>query len=272
MAPQSPAIRDYLEHRIDPGIAHRLATQSNWPASHSHQGPRYCGPVDGPGTSLLVSSSDCTRRSGTPSQDLPGLTTGGSAATRSVSTSIGQRQLNRQRILEQDAGGALVVPPNNEPRVLECPFHQLPCSMTPMTLSKIEDWISHSLEHFEKIPPPNLNKCCFCSDEFKCPTQKKECSWRERMRHVAMEHHQHGDRLATARPDFELFTFLWNNKLISDPLYKELKVHNEERSRRLRADASPPARPHDQLSMVYSEAGGRRQRPRRDRVLGSGRI
>lgn len=247
---QSPAIQDYLDDENEPGILPRLAAQSRWPASHIHQGPGCCGPRDDLGTSLFVSSSDCTRRSGA-SQDLPALTRGVSVATRSVSTSVGTRQLNRPRILELGPGGALVLPPLIEPRVLECPFHQLFCLLT---FSNTEDWISHSLEHFKNVPPPRENKCCFCPEEFRCSTGVR--SWRQRMWHIAF-HHQLGHRLATARPDFELFRYLWNHRLIDDAEYRDLKGNNEDRSRRVLAYPSLPATPLNQQSRAFTETAGR---------------
>lgn len=257
---QIPAIRDYLEDQNDPIIAQRLAQQSNWPASHLHQGPGCCGSREDLGTSLLVSSSDCTRRSGTPSQDLPALTHCVSMTTRSVSTSIGTRQLNRQRILEQDPAGILVLPHITEPRALECPFHPLFCLLT---FSDLEDWISHSLTHFKNVSPPNSNKCCFCPADFHCGTGA--CSWRQRMLHVAF-HHQLGHRLATARPDFELFTYLWNHRLIDDANYRDLKGNYEDRSRRVLAYPFPPVTPLNHQSMAYTEA--HRSRHHRERGAG----
>lgn len=257
------AIQDFLDDDNGPRIARRLAEQSDWPASHIHQGPDCFGSREGLGTSLLVSSGDCTRLSGTPSQELPGLTPGVSEATRSVNTSIGTRQLNRQRILLQDAGGALVVPPITEPQALECPFHQLFCLLT---FSNMEDWISHSLTHFQRVPPPESNKCCFCSAVFQSPTGER--SWRKCMEHIAI-HHQLGCRLATARPDFELFYYLFRHRLISDADYRDLKGNYEDRARRVQAHPSLPATPLNQQSIAFSET--ERRRPRRERRPGGRR-
>lgn len=262
-AQQRPAIQDYLEDRNESRIARHLAERSGWPPTHIHQGPDCFGSGEDLGTSLLVSSGDCTRQSGTPSQELPALTQGVSEATRSVNTSIGARQLGRQRTLEQEAGGALVLPPITEPRALECPFNQLFCLLT---FSNKEDWISHSLTHFKRVPPPESNKCCFCSAVFQYPTGER--SWRERMGHVEL-HHQLGHRLATARPDFELFSYLWRHRLISDADYRDLKGNYDDRSRRVLAYPSLPATPLNQQSMAFSET--ERRRPRREKRPGGRR-
>ncbi|MCJ1469709.1 hypothetical protein MMC07_008350 [Pseudocyphellaria aurata] len=242
----SHQLQNFLDDRDEHSIARHLAAQSSWPASHPHSGPGCYGFKDDVGTSLLVSGSDCTCQSGTPSQDLPGLTRETSVADRSVSTSIGTRQLNRQRILETDAGGNLVLPNVLEPRVLECPFYQLNCGMT---FSNTEDWISHSLGHFKNVPPPAKNRCCFCPQEFNCYCSTKECSWRQRMKHIAF-HHQLGFRVATARPDFELITYLWNHKLISVADYRDLKGNNRDSSQIPVTETEKSHRRKDRVSKI----------------------
>ncbi|MCJ1429260.1 hypothetical protein MMC29_007173 [Sticta canariensis] len=262
-AQQRSPIQDFLDDDNEPRMGRRIAEQSYLPSSHIHQGPGCFGPREDLGTSLLVSSGDCTRLSGTPSQELPALTPGESEATRSVNTSIGTRQLVRQRILEQDAGGALVVPSITETQALECPFHQLLCLLT---FSNKEDWISHSLTHFQRVPPPQSNKCCFCSAVFQYSTGER--SWRKCMEHIAI-HHQLGCRLATARPDFELFYYLWRHRLISDADYRDLKGNYDDRSRRVQAYPSLPDTPLNQQSMAFCET--ERRRPRRERRPGGKR-
>lgn len=49
------------------------------------------------------------------------------------------------------------------------------------------------------------------------------------MQHVQL-HHQLGYRLAIARPDFELFEYLYNEHLIDDATYKDLKGHSKDRN------------------------------------------
>ena len=82
------------------------------------------------------------------------------------------------------------------------------------------------------------------------------------MEHIA-SHHQLGCRLATARPDFELFYYLWRHRLISDADYRDLKGNYDDRSRRVQAYPSLPATPLNQQSMAVCETERRRRRERR---------
>lgn len=86
------------------------------------------------------------------------------------------------------------------------------------------------------------------------------------MEHIAIHHQQLGCRLATARPDFELFSYLWRKRLISDADYRDLKGNYEDRSRRVLVYPSLPATPLNQQSMAFSETerrGPRKERRRR---------
>lgn len=109
----------------------------------------------------------------------------------------------------------LVIPPRN--RILECPFTFLFCFMK---FSSLEERIEHSLSHFKRIGPSTSNICCFCEQTFNHPGGEQ--SWRQRMQHVAL-HHQLGSKLEYSRPDFQLFDYLWRNKLISTVEYTNLK-------------------------------------------------
>ncbi len=91
------------------------------------------------------------------------------------------------------------------------------------------------------------------------------------MKHVAY-HHRLNDKLAHARPDFELYTYLWNNRLIINAEYRNLKGNNENRSQAARAYS-----PHSEFSEkppkvyidTYSNSGRRRDRGRQDREASS---
>ena len=95
--------------------------------------------------------------------------------------------------------------------ILECPFNLLFCYKQ---FSNVNDWIQHSLTHFGSCEPPPFNTCCFCEAVFDC--------WMDRMMHVSL-HHQLGHRLSHARPDFQLFAYMWCNRLISTAEYRDLR-------------------------------------------------
>ena len=179
---------------------------------------------------------------GTRNDSLPALTLATSVRTSSIPSSIGVRAVEQQqRILEPDQDGILILPQLLEHRVLECPFNL--AFFCPMTFSDERDWIEHSLVHLRMngrpIDPPTSNRCCFCDKEFY--SAMRGFSWVERMRHVRL-HHALGHRLAHAQPDFGLFKYLFDNHLISDGDYRELKGNHQNRRQRV-AYPSPPASP-----------------------------
>ena len=108
-------------------------------------------------------------------------------------------------------------------RNLECPFNFLSCNEL---FSDIGEWFDHSIEHFGTAGAPHSSQCCFCDKQFSNPPSVS--SWKQRMMHVA-EHHINGCKLAHARPDFKLYIYLWNRRLISDADYQELKENGGKR-------------------------------------------
>ena len=204
-----------------------LAAQSTLPLSELHQSSDYRGIArSDQNTSLMLTSCDHTLKSGTPSQELPGITRGTSEVSpESITASFGERQLENQRLLDIGSGGALIIPPLPAQRILECPFNLLFCYKD---FSNVNDWVQHSLTHFGSCAPSPFNTCCFCEAVFDCSTGLQ--SWMDRMMHVSL-HHRLGHRLAHARPDFELFAYMWRNKLISTAEYRDLKGNIEDRLR-----------------------------------------
>lgn len=203
------------------------------------------------------SSSEQTSR-----HDCPTLTRASSVATtQSESSSLGTRQLgilNSRLLLAEEEGGVLIdnrVPAQGN---LECPFNLLHCFKT---FSNMEDWIGHSLTHFSNIGPPYSSRCCFCDAWF---SSSEISGWARRMDHVAY-HHRVGEKLTHAQPDFELYTYLWNNRLITDAEYRDLRGNNEDRARAARAypEEQPKA-----YTDTYSPR--RHDRERRGRGASSG--
>jgi len=207
----------------------------------------------------------------TSCHDLPTLTRASSVATtKSESSSLGVRQmgiLNSRLLLAEEEGGVLV--DNRAPAQgnLECPFNLLFCLKT---FSNMEDWVGHSLTHFSNVGPPDSNHCCFCDARFSSSSEIS--GWARRMEHVAC-HHRLGDKLAHARPDFELYTYLWNNRLITNAEYRDLKGNNEDRSQAARAYPPHPEfseKPPKVYTDTYSNSGRRRDRGRQGRGASSG--
>ena len=87
------------------------------------------------------------------------------------------------------------------------------------------------------VMPPRNNRCCFCGESFFLSSGFD--SWFARMEHIA-RHHQIGHSLSHAQPDFELIDFLWNNYLIDEVMYRELKQNTQDQKRSTDGISYPP--------------------------------
>ena len=242
---QRPAIITYLSDPDDSRMLRTLAQQSTLPNSdRNRRGNNDRPPRTDTGTSLLVGGTELTS-----THDLAALTTSmRTAATESEPSSFGARQLDisNSRLLAEAEGGVLVVDRASAQGNLECPFNLLFCLKT---FSNIEDWVKHSVTHFGEVGPPESNRCCFCEAKFNSSSDVH--SWAKRMNHIAF-HHQLSCRLAHARPDFELYTYMWNKRLIDDAEYRDIKGNHQNRSQAVRAYPSPPESPEEQPK-VYTD-------------------
>ncbi|KAL8792078.1 MAG: hypothetical protein Q9195_005333 [Heterodermia aff. obscurata] len=170
----------------------------------------------GNGTSMLGEASDYNYRSSLPALSLV-------SSTPSVSVASSQIVLPEVHLKSQpnDADNEVLMPSRNRP-ILECPFNL--AFLCLKSFSKEDDWIKHSLAHFSSngrvIDPPTTNTCCFCDQTFYSP--KPYESWGARMFHVGL-HHCVGHTLQHARPDFALFKYLFENRLIDEKEYRVLK-------------------------------------------------
>ncbi|KAL8774375.1 MAG: hypothetical protein Q9209_001126 [Squamulea sp. 1 TL-2023] len=256
--PQRPAIQTYLSSDEDSRLPRQLALQSTLPEANRYRTHDYHGPLSqSNGTSLLLSGGDHTRDSMT--QDLAALTRGTSfQSTTSLSSSMGARHLDDVPLLGQDQAGALVVSAPRRTRVLECPFNLLYC-FEAFADTNYQDWIIHSLTHFRHVIPPVSNRCCFCEAVFDF--QDGVQSWQERMNHVFL-HHRLGHSLACAQPDFQLYTYLWNHRVITDAEYRDIKGNSEDRSRHVNAYPTPPVSPNERSVAVAQTAQSTSRRTR----------
>lgn len=190
-----------------------------------------------------------------PHGSLPGLGNSfTSLPSNSTNLSHGEREITRRtRILVFGADGVLLAndrllsfedPNKNHRPVLECPFKTIGCILD---FAKLEDWFWHSLEHFHIsrpythghaiVMPPTDNRCCFCPREFFSFSGME--SWIQRMGHIAY-HHRAGHSLSHARPDFPLYDYLWENHLIDEIDYREIKGNTRDASQMTRGNPSPP--------------------------------
>ena len=228
----SHPLLEFLENEDGSRVPQRLAEQSTLPLSDLYRDSAYHGrdPID-VGTSRLVNGTGISTDA-----SLPGLAGSlVSIKTSSIPSSVGERAADDsfRGIVEEPGGNNQVYndlhlyPPLRRSQVpsLQCPFNLLPCLVV-FSMSHINEWIRHSLEHFvtdERIPkrvePPTSNACPLCPETFFHPSGIT--SWTNRMRHVAI-HHEIGYTLSHGRPDFALFAHLWQNMVIDKQAFREL--------------------------------------------------
>lgn len=170
----------------------------------------------------------------------------------SVSTGLASR-FEGVPLLEEVDG--VLERPRTQTRLpaFECSFWFLSCSYISYDQ---EEWTTHCLSHFRGEEPPRTVQCPLCS-EFKCTADNGWDAWQLRLEHVAY-HQLLGHTLTrTSRPEFDLFRYLWQKRLIDDQDLKELNGGNHNLTR-------TPAN--------YTETGGRgrglRDRERRARRPG----
>ena len=239
-------LHDYIDAIDDPFLPQRFASHVHLPHhAHRHHDPNYRG--ESPrtiGTSLMVEEGDGSHAL------LPCLSRSiESLASGSTHSSMGARQLAQHfRTLDVGPDNLLVADrrPHAQP-VLQCPFAILGCISD---FSVFEDWFWHSVEHFDTglsnpafdgravVMPPTKNRCCFCSKTFFDPNGIR--SWCARMYHIAFYHHWIGHSLSHARPDFQLFDYLWETHLIDEIMYREIKGNTPDQSRLTHGNPSPP--------------------------------
>lgn len=213
------AIASFLADGNEPRILQIQATSSSLPHFNAPTEPPHRA-----GTSLLVSLSGRESSTG----DLPELLLGGSVRScESISSSHGEHEISERphTLVQVTPDGPLVLPPPlvAEP-IFECPFYFLDCFHSFRDQS---EWFKHSLTHFGKVGPPSLNECPFCERHYGQFTSSIPMeSWRVRMMLVS-SHIRQGAKIGTARPDFFLISYLWENKLMNEAQYRNLICRSE---------------------------------------------
>ncbi|OAL49934.1 hypothetical protein IQ07DRAFT_476105, partial [Pyrenochaeta sp. DS3sAY3a] len=138
----------------------------------------------------------------------------------SISTGLASH-FSGVRLLE-DHNGVLTIPQAQlRAPVYECAFWYLSCGF--LTSDK-DEWETHCLSHFRGEEPPRTVQCPLC--DWVTTQDNGLAAWSYRMHHVAYSHTMYGETLRTSRPDFEMFHYLWQRRLIDDQDLKELKGGN----------------------------------------------
>ena len=181
-----------------------------------------------------------------PSPQAPSLYHHSDATPTETSISTGLASRFSGVPLLEDNNGVLERHPNHRAPVFECVFWFLSC--TYMSDDE-EEWKTHCLSHFRGEEPPRSVQCPLC--DFHGTWDDGWDAWDARMEHIACCHALLGETLKRSRPDFHLFTHLWQKRIIDDQDLKELKGGNHNLAR-------PPS--NYTLTNSRRERDARRQR------------
>ena len=205
-----PSLQRYLSQQDDPSVIARIARQSHLPGFAGSGSGTLCG---------TDRQRDSYSTSGMPSVPIsvPTLTMGATVVSPSFST---RTRASRPDLPESGTNTLVQV-------TLDCPFLFTGCDRQ---FSNFPNWLSHSLAHFENVPPPSRNFCNFCEEMFEA--QDGLQSWMEKLDHT-YHHHVWGHRLAQGRPDAALYCYLWETGLLTRELWKQLMPHLEAQSARV---------------------------------------
>lgn len=214
----NPAIDAFLADSNDSRIPRIQARRSNL--------PHLTAPIEPcrAGTSLLVSPSG----RGSSTGGLLGLSVGESGRPcELISSSFSVNEISKRphTLVGEVLDGPLVSPPLlvAEP-IFECPFHFLQCYSS---FTDQAEWFKHSLTHFGDVDPPSVNECPFCDRHYGQFTSSKPMdSWKFRMMSVS-SHHRQGATVRTARPDFLLINYMWENNLMTKAQFRNLRCRTE---------------------------------------------
>ncbi|KAF2792055.1 hypothetical protein K505DRAFT_279517 [Melanomma pulvis-pyrius CBS 109.77] len=176
-------------------------------------------------TSGFSDEPDVLDQTDNGSSQPPSLATENQAQSASGSSSISTGLASRFSgvPLLEETDGILERRPNTTRTraVYECAFWFLSCSYISYDQ---EEWRTHCISHFRGEEPPQSVQCPLC-DQFNYTCNNGWTSWNYRMDHMS-QHHLVGETLRTSRPDFHLFQYLWQKRLIDDGDLKELRQGN----------------------------------------------
>lgn len=211
---------DRLVHLGDFGFTGAEPSRSHISNSRREE-LRSVGSAPSMAPALIHQSDACDH---TPSLCFSQSRTGTSVADESASTDL-VGLCTGFRLLE-DNNGVLEQPLDEVgmPKY-ECLFWFLKCGYLSQDR---EEWETHCLSHFYGEEPPRSVSCPLC--DWEESLDSGSTAWDLKMKHIADEHFQYGQNLSASRPDFHLFTHLWQKRLIDDQDLKELKGGNHNLS------------------------------------------
>ena len=205
--------------------------------------------------------------SSTASAALPRLTSSVPSAlsSRSAASTRNADFLHEARLLDvsSDDVNLLILPEQHLQANPDypCVFEALNCS------KKFDDagsWVTHVLSHFRGHQPPSSAKCCLCGVSFADTPDYG--AWILCLAHLARFHFRLGHTLATARPDFDTYRWMYCKGIIDNKTFSSLQLMASNR----RDDAAMKIAGHvgRRDEPVVCSAGRRQER--RQRVSNAG--
>lgn len=170
----------------------------------------------GRSTSVTESSETMTP----PPSAVPNLSDGSSSPSASSIATKMAAGIEVTNVLENDGTGNLVAPERPSPQAIyHCLFHILNCDYK---ADRVDEWKTHVLSHFRGSPLPSTARCQWCSANF---TQVQPGSaWDAMLEHVAHDHFERGDTLASSQTDFQLMQYLYCCKVITADQFKAVQL------------------------------------------------
>lgn len=111
---------------------------------------------------------------------------------------------------------------------LPCEFMFLGCYLR-FHATQYDAWVTHSMSHFCKRPPPPKVVCTICDNgDDACFERNGDArsNWRERMSHIS-EHFERRDVINHIRPDYFVIKYMKSNNLISKEDYEYAMQYTE---------------------------------------------
>ena len=107
-------------------------------------------------------------------------------------------------------------------RNLPCCFYFLNCHLQ---FSDFEEWKAHCLSHFRSAKLPTIVQCPYCDSLTSQRFASGSAAWAARL-HCIATHNLDGYGTEHARPDFGLFKYLWQHKIVDDVEFQKLMTNH----------------------------------------------
>jgi hypothetical protein len=222
----TPQIHDWMLHQSTSDIHARLAgVHLDLTAAGAGGGEQAQAQLEGSRhySRSLSSMAPALIHQSAPSAHPPSLRSCYTEATpteTSISTGLASH-FTGVPLLEDNNGVLELQRAQHRTPVFECAFWFLDCAYISHNR---DEWLVHCESHFRGEEPPRSVQCPLCDWRLAC--DDGWTAWSLRMQHLVQEHTMLGHTLRTARPDFDLFHYLWRRRLIDDQDLKELNGGN----------------------------------------------